>query len=61
PCAESGNPRRRSIRGGSWNSPHWALATWARASEKPEARSPEIGFRLLEELPPDKKTEAPAS
>lgn len=53
-CVERDNPRRRSVRGGSWNSPPWALANWARASEKPETRSPEIGFRLLEELPGDK-------
>jgi formylglycine-generating enzyme required for sulfatase activity/serine/threonine protein kinase len=53
PCAEPANPRRRSVRGGSWNSPPWALASWVRASEKPDTRSPEIGFRLLEELPAD--------
>lgn len=50
-CADSADTRRRSVRGGSWNSPAYALAGWARASEKPETRSPEIGFRLLEELP----------
>jgi formylglycine-generating enzyme required for sulfatase activity len=49
------------VRGGSWNSPPYALANWARASEKPETRSPEIGFRLLEELPVKKEEAAPAS
>ncbi len=57
PCADSADPRRRSVRGGSWNSPPYVLASWARASEKPDTRSPEIGFRLLEELAPEKKPE----
>lgn len=51
PCAEREDARRRIIRGGSWKSPTYALASFARASEKPENSSSEIGFRLLEELP----------
>jgi formylglycine-generating enzyme required for sulfatase activity/serine/threonine protein kinase len=51
PCAETGEKRPRAVRGGSWNSPPYALASWARASQTPDTRSPEIGFRLLEELP----------
>jgi formylglycine-generating enzyme required for sulfatase activity len=57
PCADSADPRRRSVRGGSWNSPAYSLASWARASEKPDTRSPEIGFRLLEELTPEEVPE----
>jgi formylglycine-generating enzyme required for sulfatase activity len=50
PCADKEDSRRRIIRGGSWNSPPWALVTWSRASEKPDTASSEIGFRLFEEL-----------
>ena len=51
PCAQKDDARRRIIRGGSWKSAPWALATWARMSAKPDTISPEIGFRLVEELP----------
>lgn len=58
-CAEPANPRRRAVRGGSWKDPGYSLASWARASEKPETTSPQIGFRLLMELNREKAKTTP--
>ncbi len=56
PCADKNAPQRRIVRGGSWNSAPYLLASYTRSSEKPDSASNQVGFRLLQELSEDPAT-----